>query len=87
MSYLQDTTVAVNLTIMIYQFSCAVFTVYLLTFQLKYLPGDIFSNTNSTFFADLMGVTLAGIMFRYAGLKLSFIVPYSVSVFGASLIL
>jgi hypothetical protein len=32
MSYLQDTTVAVNLAIMIYQFSCAVFAFYLLSF-------------------------------------------------------
>jgi hypothetical protein len=34
-----------------------------------------------------MGITLAGIMYRYVGLKLSFIVPFSVSVLGASLII
>ena len=87
LSYLQDKTVAVNLVIMIYQFSCCVFAFYLLSFQLKYLPGDIYSNSIATTFAEIMGITLAGIMYRYVGLKLSFIVPYSVSVFGASLII
>lgn len=86
-SYLQDKTVAVNLAIMLYQFSAAVFAFYLLSFQLKYLPGDIYSNSIATTFAEIMGITLAGIMYRYVGLKLSFIVPYLIAVFGALLII
>jgi hypothetical protein len=72
---------------MLYQFSAAVFAFYLLSFQLKYLPGDIYSNSIATTFAEIMGITLAGLMYRYVGLKLSFIVPYLIAVFGAILII
>ena len=41
---------------MMYMWSAISFAYYLITFQLKYLPGDMFMNSFATAFAEMLGV-------------------------------
>ena len=81
-SYLSDRTVLWNLFVMIYMWCGIAFCYYLIGFQLKYLPGDIYINSMVTSFAELLGVLISGVIFTYLGLKLAYILPLVVSLVG-----
>jgi hypothetical protein len=76
----------VNLIVMIFAWLSATFCFYMISFELKYLPGNIFVNTYASAFGDLASTIVSGIVVRYLGIKYTLIASYSMATLGAFLI-
>ena len=55
----------VNLLILIFEWIASSFNIYLCTYVLKYLPGDVFVNTITTNASDIPIVILGGLAYKY----------------------
>ena len=75
-------TLAKNLCIMIYMWSAISFMYYLINFQLKYMPGDIYSNSFATAVAEILGITAGGVLTKIFGIRNGFIASYLTSLIG-----
>ena len=82
-----DPMVAKNLAIMIYVWSSISFTYYLASFQLKYLPGDIYDNSFASSFAQGLGIVLSSIFTKYFSKKIALVLSYTISLLGGLMIL
>lgn len=60
-----------------------IFSQYLIMFQLKYLKGNIFDNTNSFALSDAVSRIFGGYVYSTYGVKNSFITAYSIAIAGA----
>jgi hypothetical protein len=56
--------------------SVASFNYYLITFYMKYVPGDIFINSTIGCFAELFGDILSAVLLQWFGYKLAFIISF-----------
>ena len=72
---------------MTYMWSAVSFCYYMIIFQLKYIPGNIYINSMSSSLSEMVANILAGFLYKYLRIKLSFIVCFSVSLVGGALIL
>ncbi len=72
-----------NLLILVFGWIASSFNVYLCTYILKYLPGDVFVNTITTNGADIPIVVLGGIAYKYMGLKFSLFSAFIVATCGS----
>ena len=68
------------------QWITAAFCLYLITYQLKYLPGDIFHNAYAAGSADLLASALGGFLFKYAGIEKALLICNILGSTGALLI-
>lgn len=67
--------------------SAVSFCYYMIIFQLKYIPGNIYINSMSSSLSEMVANILAGFLYKYLRIKLSFIVCFSVALLGGALIL
>lgn len=67
---------------MIMMWSASVFTTYLIMFQLKYLKGNIFKNTEAFAISDGLSRICGGLFFSKYGMKKTFIMAYTISLVG-----
>jgi len=72
---------------MAYMWSAVSFCYYMIIFQLKYIPGNIYINSMSSALSEMVANILAGFLYKYLGAKKSFIVCFCVALVGGSLIL
>lgn len=63
------------------------FTYYMVSIQVKYLPGDVYTNSLASGSSELVAYAVAGIMYGKLGVKLSFCLLFGLSVVGGSCIL
>ncbi len=63
------------------------FAYYLIVFQLKYLPGDVFNNSMASSGAELLGNVAGGVLLSKLGIRFAFSSTFIVSTFGGLLIL
>lgn len=87
MFYLNQSSVRVNLVIMAYMWSACSFTYYMISFQLKYLPGNIYSNSFASGGSELIAIMIAGLLYAKLGIKLSFVLSFGISTVGGVCIL
>jgi len=82
-----DPILRTNLWAAILIYSEAAFNYYLLTFYLKYFPGNIYEN--STFFAcsDLIAFVLCGVFLQYTSMKTSILAGAVIGGFGGAMYL
>jgi len=59
------------------------FGFYLLSFQLKYLQGSIFTNSYYSSMADLLAALLGYVVFVNLGINISFAISYFIAIIGA----
>jgi len=75
---LPDRQLKMNLYGSIFLWMCSAFNFYLLTFYLKYFPGNIFENSMFFAFSDMIAFAMAGLVLKYTtvvrGLRFSFII-------------
>jgi len=64
----------------------ASFCFYLIGFELKYLPGDIFTNTYASACSDIVATAVAGPIFLKCGIKWSLVMSFGSSAVGAFII-
>ena len=58
------------------------FDYYLLTFLLKYIPGNIYVNTTVSCLSEITANTTSGIVMKVIGIKYSFLIAYCVATLG-----
>lgn len=85
--FLKQPRIVVNLLLMCYMWICVNFDYTLNTYQLRYLPGDLYMNAEASSVAELIAYTIAGVMYDTLGVTRSFLMSYSVSVIGGILCL
>jgi hypothetical protein len=56
---------------------------YVLTFMLKYLEGNIFTNTYYTLIADALSTILGAYIYRTHGMNATYYVSYCISIIGS----
>ncbi len=72
----------INLLLMIFIWIASSFDVYLITFQMKYLPGSIFVNTLVSSGFDIPISICAGFLYAKLGVKWTLPIFYSISLVG-----
>lgn len=87
MYYLKQPRIVLNLCIMCYMWACCSFTYYMIAFQLKYIPGNIYNNNLASTISEFGAIILSGFMYRMLGLKLSYTILLSISVVGGLFII
>ena len=60
----------INMLILIFAWKATSFNLYLVTYLLKYLKGDIFMNTKTTNAADIPIFLLGGVAYKFICLRL-----------------
>lgn len=72
---------------MCYMWSSVSFCYYMIIFLLKYIPGNVYINSMSSALSEMVANIIAGFLYKYLRVKLSFIVCFSVALVGGALIL
>lgn len=73
----------VNLLLMVYIWIASSFDMYLITFQMKYLPGNIFVNSLVSSFVDIPISIAAGFIYHSYGVRLTLPLAYGMSLCGS----
>lgn len=76
----------VNLLIMCFNWSAALFSYHLLFFYVKYLPGDLYENSLMQSVSVMVGGWLSVILMQQMGVINSFSILYGLSLIGSSMI-
>jgi hypothetical protein len=71
---------------MIIAWVAASFCFYLIGFELKYLPGNIFTNTYASSFSDMVATVASAPLFDKCGIKWSLIMSFGMATVGAFVI-
>jgi hypothetical protein len=87
MFYLKQPVIRVNLVVMSYMWAAVSFTYYMIAFQLKYLPGNIYNNSLASGGSELVAIACAGLLYGRLGMKKSFSGLFGLSAFGGLMIL
>ena len=85
-NYLGDCTNLSNLLIFIYLFCAASFNYYLLNFFLKYLKGDVFTNSAVSSIAETIAHALAGVIVLKIGAIRGLFLSNTLSAVAATLL-
>ena len=85
--YLRNKVILLNLVLMTYMWTTCSFGYYLIMFQLKYWPGDIYINTIASSVAGVIAYMVSTWIYSRFGLKTSFIGLFSMSVVGGICVL
>ena len=76
-----------KLFIYIWTWIVASFSYYLTYFFIKYLEGDVFTNTIGAALSEMTGYMLTGIIYERIGLKKSYVVHFLLGAIGSALYL
>lgn len=76
-----------NLLLMIYIWIASSFGLYLVQFQMKYLPGSIYMNTILSAACDIPGSIIGGMLYKKFGVRFTLPIFYALSVAGSLCIL
>jgi len=66
-----------------YMFLTCSFCTYLIFYQLKYLKGNIFTNSYYVQFADLLACIFGGIIYSRFGMKITFAISFLFAFIGS----
>ena len=78
----QDNTILVNLICMTMVWVSASFCYYLISFQLKYIQGDIWINSIVSSSSECVAFALSGIIVKKIGLKWTIVMSFIVATVG-----
>ena len=67
--YLKQKAIAINLVVMTCNWLTVSFCYYLITYEMKYLPGNIFFNSYASCTAEFLSTIFYGVVLQYLGLK------------------
>ena len=76
-----------NLVLMCVMWSASTFNYYLLTFFLKYIPGNIFTNTAISNASELSAYAASGYLMNMMGVKISFFTGFLIASIGGTLLI
>jgi hypothetical protein len=87
MYFLRQGRIIRNLLVMGYMWGCTSFCQYLIMIYVKYLPGNIYTNSITSNISQNIAALLAGAVYSRVGIRISFSVLYTISALGGLLIL
>ena len=76
-----------NLTSLVLQWGCSMFSNYMIQFNLKYLAGNIFFNTISVSISNLISQISVNVIVKRFGFKKTYIFSYAIVITACSIIL
>lgn len=79
---MKDSKTFINMFAMIMVWVSASFCYYLISYQLKYLRGDLFVNGITSSVSEIAAFLLSGIFLSYLGLKSTLIISYVIAFSG-----
>ena len=65
-----------NLILMTTFWTASSFSYYMITFFLKYIPGNIYVNTSLSAIAEIIAYVVSGFFMKFMGIKLSFMLAF-----------
>lgn len=77
----------INLLIMIILWTVGSVDYYLISFFLKYVPGNIYVNTTASTLAEVVGSLTSGIVYKIFGPKVAFCMSFGVAAGGGLLLI
>ena len=83
---MRQNKILLNLIILAYIWSAVAFAYYMVSFQLKYLPGGIYSNTFASCTSDIIAYICAGFVYKALGVRPTFIIGFLIGLLGSLLI-
>lgn len=75
-----------NLAIMSMLWTASSFNYYLITFFLKYIPGNIFLNTSLASISEIIAYAASGVLMTKVGTKISFMISFALAAVGGVLL-
>jgi len=85
--FLRDKVILLNLLITIYMWITCAMSYYMVNLQLKYLPGNIYTNCLVSAAAEIFGIFWSGILYQKIGIKVSFTAMYIFTAIGAVMVI
>ena len=76
----------VNLILMTVFWSAGSFNYYIITFYLKYIPGNVYVNTSLSCIAEVLAYIGSGLFMNVFGVKLSYICAFILAAAGGILL-
>ena len=86
MTFCGNKALLFNLIIMAALWTAASFGYYLITFFLKYIPGNIYVNTSLASLSEITAYICSGFVMKAFGVRLSFIISFGLGAAGAFLL-
>jgi hypothetical protein len=80
--YLSDKKIMLNLALMMVIWTVCSFNFYLISYQLKYFPGSVYNNSMASSGADIGAFAISGFIYTYAGMRLSTVGFFTLSMIG-----
>ena len=87
MTFCSTRNIFVNIVLMCILWTCSSFDYYLITFFLKYIPGNIFVNTSIASFSEVVAYIISGYLMNLMGIKVSYFVGFAVAATGGLLMI
>jgi hypothetical protein len=75
-------SIKINIAIMLLLWLTACFNYYMLSFLLKYLPGNIYVNGLMSSSSEITGYLVSGLIYRKIGAKLTYVLVLSFATLG-----
>ena len=73
----------INLSILLFLWVASAFDYYLINFQLKYIDGDIYTNTIVSSVSEVTAYLVSGALYEKIGTKISFVASFVIAVIGS----
>lgn len=77
-----DKVIMWNLGILVIQWIASSFDYYMMTFFLKYVPGNIYVNTSINAMSSIAAYVGSAYLFKKLGGKISFLIAYAIAIAG-----
>ena len=80
---IKDRTMFINLVCVLFLWVASTFDYYLINFQLKYIDGDIYTNTIVSSVSEVTAYLVSGAVYDKIGARVSFIGSYIIGIIGS----
>lgn len=82
--FLSQPEIRVNLIVMAVGWFASSFDYYMISFSLKYFPGNVFLNCAVSSLSEAVACVLAGAIYDRLGVRMAFVVTYAIAVLGGA---
>ena len=84
--FCSDKSLLINLILMTVFWTAGSFNYYIITFYLKYIPGNIYVNTSLSSIAEVAAYIGSGLLMNIFGVKLSYMISFWLATAGGILL-
>jgi len=85
-TFCSNKVIFLNLVLMVILWSVSSLDYYLITFFMKYIPGNLYVNTSVSTISELVAYVFSGFVYNAVGGKKAFIISFALSALGGFLI-